>query len=50
MGWSNGQFYDNKLIAHQSVEAHTLRQLYAEVDEEESVLLFVDTAGCQVGE
>lgn len=34
MGWSNQQFYDNKLKAHSSVEMHTLRQLYSTVSEE----------------
>lgn len=50
MGWSNQQFYENRLQAHESVENHELRQIYKAVGEEETVLLFVDTAGCQVGE
>lgn len=32
MGWSNSQFYDNRLQAHSSVSDHTLKQIYKEVD------------------
>ena len=50
MGWSNKEFYDNRLVAHESVESHTMQQIYNGVDEEESVILMFDTAGCQMGE
>lgn len=50
MGWSNQQFYNSELQAHSSVEQHTLRQLCAGVRPEEQSLLFIDTAGCGMGE
>lgn len=50
MGWSNKMFYDQKLKAHESVENHQLKQLYANVDENEEILLLIDTSGCGMGE
>jgi superfamily I DNA and/or RNA helicase len=32
MGWSNTMFYEEKLLAHESVENHLLRQIYKNVD------------------
>jgi ATP-dependent RNA/DNA helicase IGHMBP2 len=32
MGWSNKMFYDNKLVAHNSVQDHLLRELYKNVE------------------
>ena len=49
MGWSNKEFYDSKLVAHESVQSHTLQQIYDGVDEEDAVILMIDTAGCQMG-
>lgn len=40
MGFSNQQFYDGKLVAHESVKTHRLS-----IDEGESVT-FIDTVGC----
>jgi ATP-dependent RNA/DNA helicase IGHMBP2 len=31
MGWSNEQFYENQLVAHDSVKDHLLKQLYQNV-------------------
>jgi len=31
MGWSNEQFYNNQLVAHDSVKDHLLKQLYQNV-------------------
>ena len=50
MGWSNAEFYGDQLRAHPSVAEHRLRDLYKAVEEEEESLLFVDTAGCGMGE
>ena len=50
MGWSNKEFYNNQLVAHESVRNHTLQQIYGTVDESEGVALLIDTAGCQMGE
>jgi hypothetical protein len=38
------------LKAHHSVESHTLKQLCEGVKPEEESLLFIDTAGCGMGE
>src|SRR5690606_18403502 len=43
MNFSNGQFYDNALTAHESVINHTLLP-------EEEALEFIDTAGGGFGE
>lgn len=32
MGWSNQMFYNNKLVAHDSVKDHLLQQLYKNVE------------------
>ena len=50
MGWSNSEFYQDRLMAHSSVEKHTLREICNGVKAEEQTLLFIDTAGCGMGE
>jgi DNA polymerase alpha-associated DNA helicase A len=50
MGWSNSQFYGNRLKAHESVESHRLGDIYQGVDEGMATLMMVDTAGCDMGE
>ncbi len=38
------------MIAHETVENHLLKQLYHNVEENEEVIMMVDTAGCRMGE
>jgi len=49
MGWSNKMFYENRLVAHDSVKDHLLKQLYHNVEENEEVVMMVDTSGCKMG-
>lgn len=44
MAWSSAEFYDNRLIADESVRSHTLDNL------EEGPLILIDTAGCDMGD
>jgi superfamily I DNA and/or RNA helicase len=50
MGWSNKQFYDDRLIAHESVKNHKLEQMYQNVDPSEEIIMMIDTTGCKMGE
>ncbi|XP_067663777.1 DNA-binding protein SMUBP-2-like [Haliotis asinina] len=52
MQWSSDQLYDGRLIAHDSVRTHLLRDLPGVTDCEETScpLLLVDTAGCDLFE
>ncbi|XP_066999150.2 DNA-binding protein SMUBP-2 [Anabrus simplex] len=52
MTWVSQEMYDKKLEADSSVEDHLLRDLpgVEETEETSSVLLFVNTAGCDLGE
>ena len=52
--WSSNEFYEGKLVPHESVAKHTLLDIVAEgqdlsrEEEEEGlpVITFVDTTGC----
>ncbi|XP_046352610.1 DNA-binding protein SMUBP-2-like [Haliotis rufescens] len=52
MQWSSDQLYNGRLIAHDSVKTHLLRDLPGVSDCEETScpLLLVDTAGCDLSE
>lgn len=52
MQWASEQMYEGKLIAHQSVEKHLLRDLVgvADVEDTRIPLLLIDTAGCGLSE
>ena len=43
MGFSNQQFYDNKLLAHESVKYHVIETAEPEFNQP---IEFIDTAGC----
>jgi ATP-dependent RNA/DNA helicase IGHMBP2 len=45
MGFSNSQFYGSNLIAHESVESHTLQDIHPAFDPG-LIVEFIDTAGC----
>jgi len=47
MGWSNQQFYEHQLSAHESVKDHQLQHLYQAVQGD--TIMMVDTAGCGMG-
>ncbi|KAK2176747.1 hypothetical protein NP493_643g04012 [Ridgeia piscesae] len=48
MQWSSDQLYDGKLVAHESVAKHLLRDLTGVSETEDTAipLLLIDTAGC----
>lgn len=48
MNWSSKQLYDMKLIAHETVENHTLNDIVPNVNIHP--LLLIDTAGCDMDE
>ncbi|XP_071955518.1 DNA-binding protein SMUBP-2-like [Antedon mediterranea] len=52
MRWSSQQLYDGKLVSHDSVATHLLKDLdhVTETEDTSIPLLFVDTAGCDMQE
>lgn len=53
MSFSSQELYDGRLVAHDSVKRHLLRDLtdhVTETDETRVPLTFIDTAGCNIGE
>ncbi|XP_059831492.1 DNA-binding protein SMUBP-2 isoform X2 [Hypanus sabinus] len=52
MQWASKQMYDGRLVAHEMVAAHLLKDLPGVVSTEETVipLLLVDTSGCGLPE
>lgn len=49
MKWSSSYVYENALIADKSVENHTLNDLN-NMTEEPCILMYIDTAGCEMYE
>ncbi|CAL1546219.1 unnamed protein product [Lymnaea stagnalis] len=52
MAWASQQLYEGKLVAHESVASHLLRDLLdvTEGEETNAPLLLIDTAGCDLYE
>ncbi|XP_053400098.1 DNA-binding protein SMUBP-2-like [Mercenaria mercenaria] len=52
MQWSSHQLYESKLVAHESVKHHLLKDMPGITQDETSILplLYIDTAGCDLRE
>jgi ATP-dependent RNA/DNA helicase IGHMBP2 len=50
MEWSSQQFYDGKLVAHESVKSHNINGCVKMLQDVKAPLMFIDTAGSKMGE
>lgn len=49
MQWSSRQFYEGKLVAHESVKSHNINGCVKQLEEVKAPLMFIDTAGSKMG-